>query len=260
MSWTPGCGRPRRWDLMTSSEIGAMVSSGMDCAVLPVGATEQHGAHLATGCDTLSPESVAWLASARTGVPVLPAIPYGISVGHRPGTGGWPGTITVSCETLIRLVVEVARGAVASGITRLIFLNGNGPNVPPLECARIQLRGEFPDGRFRVISLFDLSQRVQRHYFSDALDIHANRGETSLLMHLVPEAVRPELVVDEDDVTPDLVFSYDMLRTTRSGVVGKAREASAEDGKVLADMLVDDFAALLERAVKEEWPKPPGPK
>ena len=54
----------------------------MDLALLPVGATEQHGPHLATGCDTISPEEIAWRVSERTGVVVLPAIPYGISLGH----------------------------------------------------------------------------------------------------------------------------------------------------------------------------------
>lgn len=248
---------PRRWELMTSTEISAMLSSGMDTAILPVGATEQHGPHLATGCDTLSPERIAWLVSAKTGVPVLPAIAYGVSLGH---THNWPGTLSVTPQTLITLVLEISKWAVASGIRRLIFLNGNGPNIPPLECARIQLRHDFPEARFRVVSLFDISKRVTAHYFIDGEDIHANRGETSLLMHLLPEAVRPEMAVDEEDVTPGLVFSYDMTRTTKSGVVGKARDASAEDGKKLADMLVDDFVGLLEKALVEPWPVPPGPK
>lgn len=46
----------RRWDMMTSEEIGQVVADGMDLAIFPVGATEQHGPHLATGCDTISPD------------------------------------------------------------------------------------------------------------------------------------------------------------------------------------------------------------
>lgn len=253
----PGTGTPRRWDLMTTTEIEEMLKSGMDLAILPCGATEQHGPALATGCDTLSPERIAWLASAKTGVPVLPAIPYGISLGH---THKWPGTISLTPQTFITVVLEIAKWAVASGIKRLIFLNGNGPNIPPLECARIQLRHDFPDCRFRVVSLFDVSKRCTEYYMADGEDIHANRGETALLMHLLPEAVRPEALVDEEDVTPGLIFSYDMTRTTESGVVGHARASSVEEGKKLADMLVDDFVAFLEKALKEEFPVPPGPK
>ncbi len=70
------------WEQLTSEEIGAHVAAGMDLAILPVGATEQHGPHLGTGTDTISAEWVARRAAERTGALVLPAIPYGCSLGH----------------------------------------------------------------------------------------------------------------------------------------------------------------------------------
>jgi hypothetical protein len=57
-----------RWDLMTSEEIGAMIANGRDLAILPVGATEQHGPHLACGCDTISAETLARLAGERAAI------------------------------------------------------------------------------------------------------------------------------------------------------------------------------------------------
>jgi creatinine amidohydrolase len=241
----------RRWELMTSPEIAAAVRDGMELALLPVGATEQHGPHLATGCDTISPEEIAWRVSERTGVVVLPALPYGISLGH---TSHWAGTVSLHPQTLTQVVLEIARWVIASGFSKLIMLNGNGPNAPALECARIQLRYEFPGCRFRVLSLFDCSERVQQHYFSDAADIHANRGETSLLLHLRPGAVRPDAVVDEEDVTPDRIFSYDMPSTTASGVVGRPSLASQQDGAHLTQMLVEDLSAIVQSALVEAWP------
>jgi creatinine amidohydrolase len=246
---------PRRWELMTSPEIGDAVVKGMDLALLPVGATEQHGPHLATGCDTISPDEIAWRVSERTGVVVMPAIPYGISLGH---TSRWPGTVSLHPQTLTQVVVEIARWVMASGFSKLIILNGNGPNAPALECARIQLRYEFPRCRFRVLSLFDCSARVQQHYFSDAADIHANRGETSLLMHVRPAAVRPDAAVDEEDITPGKIFSYDMPSTTASGVVGRPSLASPQDGAKLSQMLVEDLSAIVQAALIEPWPSPPG--
>jgi creatinine amidohydrolase len=239
---------------MTSPEIGDAVVNGMDLALLPVGATEQHGPHLATGCDTISPDEIAWRVSERTGVVVMPAIPYGISLGH---TSRWPGTVSLHPQTLTQVVIEIARWVMASGFSKLIMLNGNGPNAPALECARIQLRYEFPRCRFRVLSLFDCSARVQRHYFSDAADIHANRGETSLLMHVRPAAVRPDAAVDEEDVTPGKIFSYDMPSTTASGVVGRPSLASPQDGAKLSRMLVEDLSAIVQAALIEPWPSPP---
>jgi len=248
-------GLARRWELMTSSEIGDLVTQGMDLAILPVGATEQHGPHLATGCDTISPQEIAWRVSENTGAIVLPAIPYGISLGH---TTRWPGTVSLHPQTLTQVVLELARWVVGSGFTRLIMLNGNGPNAPSLESARIQLRYEFPRCRFRVLSLFDCSARVQQHYFSDAIDIHANRGETSLLMHVCPGAVRPDALIDEEDVTIGRVFSYDVPATTKTGVVGRPSLASPEDGTILTQMLVEDLSDIVGRAMTEDWPTPAG--
>ncbi len=245
----------RRWDLMTSREIGDLVGEGLDLALLPVGATEQHGPHLATGCDTISPEEIAWRVSDATGVIVLPAVAYGISLGH---TTRWPGTVSLHPQTLTQVVLEVGPWVVGSGFTKLIMLNGNGPNAPALECARIQLRYEFPRCRFRTLSLFDCSARVQQHYFSDASDIHANRGETSLLMHVRPAAVRPAARVDEEAVTVGRIFSYDMPTTTVSGVVGRPSLASPADGAKLSQMLVEDLSAIVRTALAEEWPHPPG--
>lgn len=247
----------RRWDLLTSTEIGEIVAGGMDLAVLPVGATEQHGPHLATGTDTISPEEIAWRVSDRTGVMVMPAMPYGLSLGH---TAKWPGTISLHPQTLTQTMIEIGRWVVASGFKRLIFLNGNGPNVPPLESARLQLRYEFPDCRFRVLTLFNMTPRLAAAYTRDAEDLHANQGETSLLMHLRPEMVRADKLVDEPDVTPGKVFSYDMPATTQSGVVGHAKRSSIEDGRRLAAMLVDDFEAIVRQALAEPWPVPPGPR
>ena len=74
MSVSPAAGRPVRWEELSWQQIAAVRDAGIDMVVLPVGATEQHGLHLPTGVDTLSAVAVAEAASARTGVPVLPAL------------------------------------------------------------------------------------------------------------------------------------------------------------------------------------------
>ena len=172
-------GGARRWDLMTSTELGEMVAAGMNLALFPVGATEQHGPHLATGTDTISPEEIAWRVSERTNVVVLPALPYGLSLGHRDQ---WPGTLSLHPQTMAQVMVELGRWVVASGFTKLIFLSGNGPNAPPLESARIQLRYEFPKCRFRVISLFDASARLAATYYARRLG-HSRQPERDLAAH-----------------------------------------------------------------------------
>ncbi|MBV9337918.1 MAG: creatininase family protein, partial [Solirubrobacterales bacterium] len=65
-----------RWSALTMDAVGAAAAAGA-MAVLPVGATEQHGSHLATGTDTLLAEEVSLAAASRTGDIVLPGLAYG---------------------------------------------------------------------------------------------------------------------------------------------------------------------------------------
>ncbi|WP_273219115.1 creatininase family protein [Hyphomicrobium zavarzinii] len=246
-----------RWDMLTSPEIGDLVASGMDLAVLPVGATEQHAAHLATGTDTFSADTVATLAAKEAGVLVLPAIPYGCSHGH---TEKWPGTISLDPVTLTGVIYDVSLWAIRSGLRRIIFLSGHATNGPSLGSAILRLRYEQPEARFRQLGLWDISQRAGQLYSRDAEDFHANRGETSLLLHAAPGMVRMEKAFDIPDVTPGKVFQYPPPRTTPTGAVGNPSEATAEDGQMMMSVLVEDFAALLKTALVEPWPDiPPGP-
>ena len=64
--------QPMLWQALTWEDVAALRERGITMAILPVGATEQHGPHLPLGVDTLSAEAVAHGASALTGIPVLP--------------------------------------------------------------------------------------------------------------------------------------------------------------------------------------------
>jgi creatinine amidohydrolase len=246
-----------RWEMQTSPEIGAAVAAGRDLAILPVGATEQHGPHLATGTDTISADLIARAAAEETGALVLPAIPYGCSLGH---TERWPGTISLTPIVLTQLVTEIARWAVKSGIRRMIFFSGHATNGPSLASAILQLRYDYPDVRFRQLGIWEISPDALALYLRDGEDVHANRAETSLLLHLAPEMVRNELAHDVQDVTPGRVWSYAMPRTTPTGVVGRPTEASAIDGEMMHRVLSRDFATFLRKAMEEDWPTvPSGP-
>ena len=95
---------PVLWEWLTWEEVGALRRTGMDMAILPVGSTEQHGPHLSLNVDTVSADAVARAVSGLTGVPVLPALPYGAAWGH---TSKWPGTLSLSPATVTSTVVEI---------------------------------------------------------------------------------------------------------------------------------------------------------
>src|SRR5687768_16180169 len=117
---------PVLWERLTWEEIARLGQSGMDMAILPVGATEQHGPHLALDVDTVSAVSVAHGVSAATGVPVLPALAYGCSLGH---SRRWPGTIAIGPQVMIELVAQVGDWVIGAGFSRLLILNGHVTNA-----------------------------------------------------------------------------------------------------------------------------------
>ena len=240
---------------MNMNEVGEAAAAGA-VAVLPVGATEQHGPHLTTGTDTLLAEHVAGAAAELTGDIVLPALPYGCSRGH---TDRWPGTLSLHPATMTAVVVEIGRWAYASGFRKLVLVNSHATNGPPCQSALLQLRHELPELRPRFISIFDLTPEIAARYTEDAPDFHANEAETSMVLHLAESQVRPERAVDEPDRTVGRVLSYPMPAVTESGVVGTPSTASAERGADLVERLVEALAELLRQARAERDPELAGP-
>ena len=238
------------WDASTLEDIGAAAAAGA-VAVLPVGATEQHGPHLATGTDTTLAAAVARAAAKTTGDVVLPALAYGCSLGH---TDRWPGTLSLDPVTMIAVITEIGRWVHASRFGKLVLVNGHATNGPPCLSAILQLRRELPDLRLRFVSLFDLTPEIAARYAEDAPDFHANEAETSLMLHVEPAHVRPDRVVDEPDRTVGRVLQYAVPLTTRSGVVGTPSAASAPRGAELFGWLVEALVELLAAARAEEDP------
>jgi len=142
----------------------------------------------------------------------------------------------------------------AWGMRKLVIINGHGTNGPPWLSAMLELGRELPDFRLRFVSLFDLSPAIAARYAEDAPDFHANEAETSLMLHLEPDHVRPDRIVDEPDRTVGLVFQYPVPATTRSGVVGTPSTASAARGQELHAGLVEAFVDLLTKARAEKDP------
>ncbi|HAC60366.1 MAG TPA: creatininase [Rhodobiaceae bacterium] len=244
------------WAKLTAPQIGDLVErQGRRMAVLPIGATEQHGPHLASGTDTLLAEAICGEACRRRNVLMLPAIPYGCSFGH---SDAWPGTISLSPETLASVLCEVADWAIrTTGIDRLLFISGHATNGPSIETAILRLRYEHPDVRFATRGLWEISAEALRLYTLDAADIHANIAETSMVMALDPAMVQMDHAEDVQDVTIGKIWRYAMPAVTPNGVVGRPSESSATLGRDMLDRIIDDFEALLEAAEKEEWPEIP---
>ncbi|GAA3590253.1 creatininase family protein [Gibbsiella greigii] len=241
------------WSQLTWSELPERLAAVNHAAILPVGATEQHGPHLGCGVDAVLAERLCSAVARATGVPMLPTLPYGCSIGH---SRQWPGTLAVQPITMIELVKQIGDWAYASGVRRLFIVNAHVTNAAPLRCALEMLRAEYDDLMVAVVNSATISERVRAFHFADADDWHANDAETSIMLAETPDMARPGLLAaaDDPDRTVDHVFAHPVNHTSVNGVTGTPSQASADKGKRWFQWMVEDLSQLIARGQAETPP------
>jgi len=213
----------------TSGEVAGTAQT----LVVPVGSTEQHGPHLPLDTDTRIATAVARDVADDHGCLLAPAIAYGASGEHQ----GFPGTVSIGTPTLTAVLLEYGRSACVWS-ARVVFVNGHGGNVDALRSATATLRGEGRDAAW--ISAC-----------RDAVDAHAGHTETSLLLHLWPDAVRIDrLAAGNTDPLADLMPRLrrgGVAAVSPSGVLGDPTTAAAADGARIFAGMVADCARRVQR-------------
>jgi creatinine amidohydrolase len=177
---------------LNRNEVRAMAPTAL--AVIPIGATEQHGPHLATGMDYFTVEAIAREAAAiagrETDVVVAPALPFGSSHHHLV----FGGTLSFTTETYRRMLYELVESLVTDGFTRIFLLNGHGGNHELAQLAVRDIVLRYPvqaaAGSYWNIAWRDL---VAAGVEPARLPGHAGEFETSVMMSLRPDLVAKEL-------------------------------------------------------------------
>src|SRR5215212_2025733 len=157
---------------------------------LPLGAIEQHGAHLPLDTDVVIAEGLTRRIIERCGEEFdlwqLPTIPLGLSREH-----DWaPGTLSLSIRAFSILLRDLAREiARALPARNLAIINGHGGNRGLLESLLHELRSDFALNTC-VLHPFDLAKAETGR----SLDVHGGKSETAVMLVLAPELVQRELI------------------------------------------------------------------
>lgn len=242
-----------RWEELTSVQLADRLAADPECvALIPVGATEQHGPHLPVGTDTIIATALADAAAGDAAV-VLPPLAFGASFFH--GTR-MAGTVAFSGEETAAAAGLVAEACVDSGLRRILFVNGHVGNAAPLWIACDRFRREFHELQIGVMQWWDLTPDIARRATEDAADWHANAAETSLMLVLRPELVDTDKILDADDPdrTEGVVFRYPVQHVSTNGVTGYPSRASKAMGLELWQDVVTAARDVVERAHSEKPP------
>lgn len=205
------------------------------------------------GMDWVLADRICAAIASRAKIPVLPTLPYGCSLGH---SRRWPGTIAVKPGTLIDFVKEIGDWTYYSGVRRLFIINTHVSNAAHLRCALELLRAEHDDLMVALFNSASISSRVREFHFADGEDWHANDAETSLMLAVASNMVRPGLLAsaDDPDRTEACVFAHPVNRTSHNGVTGMPSRATAAKGRLWFEEIVEDLCALIMRGMVEMPP------
>lgn len=139
-----------------------------DRGVLAIGSVEQH-AGLSLAVDMILAERVAVEAAEPLGVPVYPAIPFGLA----PYFQAYPGSVTLRVETLCAVVRDLLDSMKRSGFRRILIVNGHGGNQPAAALAQEWMM-DNPDCRVRFHDWWRAPKTFARVQEIDRVASHAS--------------------------------------------------------------------------------------
>ena len=220
-----------------------------EIALLPWGATEAHNTHLPYGTDTIETEAIAaragqmaWDKGAR--VAVLPAMPFGVQTGQLD----IPFCLNLNPSTQALVLGDLVRSLDGQGVPKIVLLNGHGGND-----FRQMIRELQPQVKCFLCMMNWYKLVDPKEFFTDLGD-HAGELETSVMLHVAPDLVRPLAEAGAGAARP---WKLEGLRAgwawaprrwtavTDDTGVGDPRAATREKGERYVAAVVDRVAAFL---------------
>ncbi len=232
--------------------------------LLPIGSVEQHGPHLPLATDDLIltkvMQGVIEADDARRAdvepsavkkeadVLCLPPMLFGNSHEHY----SFPGTISLSCSTLVRLVEDILASIHEHGFKKLIIFNSHGGNTDLIKAYAQEWEQRFQIKVYLISLWSDLysDDKETPVFASDAsVDFHAGERETALLMHYNSGLVKEELISSEINRDIDFKSYYTGWQTGEisqgNGTLGYPTYATKEKGEVYAQFLIERTSELI---------------
>lgn len=232
-----------------------------DYIVLPVGSNEQHSYHLPFLSDSIQAEGIARalaIEGMRKGLTlgVLPVLPFGYSEEH----WNYPGTISLSPETYLHVILDIATCLKRHKAKRMLIINGHYSNMPILSLAvdRVLRDIELPCHLFmwtKYLREGDVPEREDQKghggYIEACMDLYfADR------LVKMTRAKKPHVNWNRDSTIGWWGGTY-FEELTDTGALGDATGATAKLGKKVVEITVPRMikSLLVDAGKIKRWHK-----
>ncbi len=240
---------PEKPWILSESTWKTVRATDYEVAVLPWGATEAHNYHLPYATDNFETSHIAIGAARRAWengakVVVLPGIPYGVNTGQLDIRL----CINMNPSTQALVLGDIVRSLQVQRIRKLVILNGHGGNDFRQMIRELQPWSDV------FVSTINWWSCVDAEPFFDVPGDHAGELETSMMMQIQPELVRP---LEEAGEGKAKQFRIAGLRdglawaprqwseVTEDTGVGDPRAASRDKGERFVDTVCERIAVYL---------------
>lgn len=229
---------------LTSPELTQRIVAGATTILVPIGGTEQNGAHMTLGKHNVRARLLAERIARELGnaivAPVIAYVPEGALA---PPTGHmrYPGTITVPADAYRKILESAARSFKAAGFRDIVFLGDHGDYQKDdravaaaldREWAGTPVRAHALDAYYRAASAGFADTLRKQGYPPNEIGTHAGLADTSLMLAIDPAQVRAERLSGKP----------------APGVSGDPARASAALGHPAVDAIVAQSVAAIRAA------------
>src|SRR5438132_11900477 len=229
---------------LTWTELRDLIQSGKTTIIVPIGGTEQNGAHMALGKHNLRvrylSEKIAGALGNALVAPVIAYVPEG-ALGPPTGHMRFPGTITVPEEAFDKILEYAARSFKLAGFRDIVFLGDHGSYQRDEKAVADRLNKEWVAQPIRVHGIEEYYRASEsefgrlltsKGYRQDEVGTHAGLADTSLTLAVDPHLVRTDRLQSGD------------------GANGDPRRSSAELGQLGVDLIVTRTVDAIRKATR----------
>jgi creatinine amidohydrolase len=229
--------------------------------LIPLGSTEQEGIHLPLGVDTYVAGTIAQRIAKETGSLVGPALPVGYSEWFLE----FPGTISLTMETLIQVLKEYISSLIRHGFKKFIFINSHVGNSSAVDVVSREFIMNH-EVQIAMVEIWKVANSLAKDIpeFEENVFKHAGEIMTSVILYLHPDTVNMKKAKVEylkSNKHPFKVKSslgaaefkgmditlYDKAKNlTESGIMGDPLSATAEKGKVIINAITSHLVEMVK--------------